>query len=368
MADSTTLATVPATLDDYFIARPEGSVDLAIRNHVYGINHRHTPGLLPMNKDHFGYTFFTRPQLNLQDDNVRQWPQLYNLLNSDPFSPDRIVRSILDPRLARGYSVGKNKSTPPVPCPLVDMYQAFIPVLTNALKRVTGGRDLVSQAWTSKPGLYQETYTMIDGGIRDYGTYDLEFTFRNIRGDFILSLVFVWQIYTGLALEGILLPYWDFITENEVDSDTRIYRITLDETKQYAQKLLATGYSFPISNPTGQFFDYDTEKNYNVQSKEITIRFRCSGFLTFEPRLIYDFNQTVIQFNPAMHDAWRDQVMVRIDPVLLEFFNHQGYPRINPNDNRMEWWLPSDYFTAHAKRLLANGLLTDAAQKVLNSL
>ena len=87
------------TLDDYFQSTPVGSVDRAIGNNLYGINHRQVAGMVPINKDLYGLTFFVRPQLNLHSNNVRNLRLLYPLLNKNTNSIQRFTRCTLDPRL-----------------------------------------------------------------------------------------------------------------------------------------------------------------------------------------------------------------------------------------------------------------------------
>lgn len=89
---------VPYSLDDYFQTTSIGSLDKAIGNNLYGINHRQTPGLVPSNKDTYGLTFFVRPQLNMQSDNIRNMRIFSPLLSSNPLTMQRFVRTTLDPR------------------------------------------------------------------------------------------------------------------------------------------------------------------------------------------------------------------------------------------------------------------------------
>ncbi len=54
--------------DSFFdLSRSEGN---EMTKNVYGINHRQTPLAIPQNKDHYGLTFFTRPQLNFRAANL----------------------------------------------------------------------------------------------------------------------------------------------------------------------------------------------------------------------------------------------------------------------------------------------------------
>jgi hypothetical protein len=57
------------------------------------------PLALQLNKDCYGITFFTKPQLNLRDDNCRRDRKFSRLLTMNDKSIQRIVRCTLDPRL-----------------------------------------------------------------------------------------------------------------------------------------------------------------------------------------------------------------------------------------------------------------------------
>ena len=51
----------------------------------------------------------------------------------------------------------------------------------------------------------------------------------------------------SLVFEGKLVPYFDYMAENTIDYNTRIYRLVTDSTHMYVTKIAATGYAFPIS-------------------------------------------------------------------------------------------------------------------------
>ena len=101
---------------------PLGSVSKAIADNLYGINCRQTGNAVPMAKDMYGFTFFTRPQLNLTRLNITNHRRFYSLLNQNPASYQVYTRLMLDPKLSH---VGGLTS------PLVDPFNAFIPILTN---------------------------------------------------------------------------------------------------------------------------------------------------------------------------------------------------------------------------------------------
>lgn len=348
---------VPVSLEDFLQNSPNGGIANAIGNNFYGINHRQRPNTVPINKDHYGLTFFVRPQLNLTPDNIRNARIFTPLLTSNNTSIQMIVRCLLDPRLMVGYpSIGYA-----LKCPFVDEHQAFIPILSNHLKSISGWPDIVLPTNTSKEGAYQESHSMVDGTAVNYSAYDIEATFRNSKGDPIMLLFYIWSLYSTLVYEGTLVPYPDFIVENEIDYNTRIYRLVLDPSKKKVQKIGATGISFPTSLPIGGFFDYSSDKPYNDNNSDITIRFKCLGAQYQDDILIFEFNKTVAVFNPSMNANkftryirnntnkdiyYLHDTMIQIPDTLLDVFNNRGYARINPENYDLEWWInKSDYIS-----------------------
>lgn len=334
---------VPFSLDDYFQSTPVGSIDKAIGNNLFGINHRQTPGAVPSNKDTYGLTFFTRPQLNMQPDNIRNVRIMSALMTNNNLSIQNFVKCTLDPRLIHGYEFQEIKA-PVIKCPMVDNENAFIPILTNNLNTISGWPDVVAPTFTSKPGLYNEAFSMVDGITRNYETYDVDASFRNTKGDPILYMFYIWLHYSSFVFEGKLVPYLDMITENEIDYNTRIYRLVLDKYKDKVTKIAATGAAFPISIPTGSFFDFNNEKPYNDQNKDITIRFRCMGVDYQDDILVQEFNDTVAIFNPTMSDGDREKYMYQVEKSLLTLFNNRGYPRIDPQTMELQWWISRDLY------------------------
>lgn len=337
------------TLDDILTTLNLGSIERASSNNLYGINHRAIPGLIPSNKDSYGLVFFTRPQLNMQDINIRNVRRFYPLLSDIPSSIQRYVRSMLDPRLSLGVNFG-SISYPALSSSLVDPKQAFIPLLTNNIIRMSGWPDIVAPTFTSEAGHYNESYSQVDGTTEMYETFDMDVTFRNVKGDPGLLLFYVWTHYSSLVFSGELVPYWDFITENEIDYNTRIYRLVLDSTRRYVTKISATGASYPYTANINRFFDFDSDKPLSEENKELPIRFRCMGADYLDDVLVYEYNETVGIFNPEMRNHLRKKTMTKIPNEYLTLFNHRGYPRIDPNTRELQWWIDKSIYNAYGKK------------------
>lgn len=326
-----------------------GSIESSITNNLFGLNHRQTPSALPHNRDHYGLTFFTRPQLNLQKPNLRNDSRFFPLLTNNTKSYQAQYRNLLDPRMAFGWPGEEAKDAM-----FTDPYQVFIPMLTNQLVSMSGWRDIVLNSFTSKEGVYRDSWSIGDGTTRDYSTYDLSCTFRNTLGDPITELMFYWVNYISNVFEGMFNPYPDFLLMNEIDYNTRIYRLVLDKTKTYVQRIFATGAAYPTNVPIGALGDFAVDKPYNDVNAEITIQFKCTGMIYNDEILFHNFNSSVGIFNKAFRGLKPTESgslpestgLIKIHNQLLPLFNHRGYPYINTRTYELEWYIPQELMNA----------------------
>lgn len=329
---------INTTIEDVLRYTPVGAPDTAMGSAFYGINHRQTPAPIPLNKDNYGLVFFTRPQLNLSTENIRAERFLGPLLTKQDASIQRIIRMYLDPRLGAQDQA--------IMSPFVDNKNAFMSLLTNHCISCTGWQDVLLDTYTSQPGAYREVYTQTDGVFKNYTTYDISATFRSMAGDPILLLMLVWQFYQAAVFEGKLIPYPDFLVQNEIDYNTRIYRLVLDHTKQYVQKIACTGASFPINTPIGNSFNFEVDTPLNMANKEFTIQFKSVGARYMDDIVVHDFNKVVGIFNPSMRlsDMSKSKDMVKVHMSELYLFNNMGYPYIQPNTKELQWYVSvADY-------------------------
>lgn len=367
---------ISSSIDQMLENMPIGSVNKAIGNNMYGINFRQTGNPVPRAKDMYGFTFFTRPQLNLTRMNVTNYRGFYNLLTDNNLSYQAFTRLMLDPRLQHN---GK------LICPFVDMNNPFIPILTNNVQSLSGWPDLTVPTYTSEAGQFGEEHSIVDGVTNHYESFDLDVTFKNTKGNPLIYFFYIWIKYQSLVFEGILNPYIDMITENEIDYNTRIYRLVLDQQKRYVTYIGATGASFPINVPTGSLFDFNVDTPFNTRNTEINIRFRSMGFIAFEDILKLEFNKTTAIFNAGMRKVLEsdlgsgsDEFKARDDGTVVykipgstyvkiphflamsmdasvfsnSFFNvnHRAYPYINLITNELEWWIDERRFRTSAQK------------------
>lgn len=333
-----------------------------ITNSFFGINHMQTPLPVPMNKDHYGMVFFTRPMLNLQSANLKNVRRYYPLLTTETKSVHRAVRCMLDPRLqVWGNEVNVSGDAMGLECPLIDPLNPFMPLLSNHIESFSGVPDVVVPFYNSPEGQYREVHTMVDGTVINYSLYNITATFRNSRGDPITKLFDYWTHYMGHVFEGLLVPYTDMMLANLIDYQSRIYRIILDPSRLKVVGIWACGASVPAMLPAGSRFDFNIEKPYNDATSKIQMQFQCNGSIVDDEILVWSFNRVVGAFNPSMRTQnSREQNMVRLKQEEMAVFNCRAYPRIDPQTRDFEWWVTQEYY---------NAVIRDSAraQEVLNS-
>lgn len=335
---------ISQSLDSIFASSPIGSLDKALSNNIRGFNALQSNSVLPPSQDHQGYLFLTRPQLNMQKENLRNYAPMYALLNDDPNSDGMAIRSLLDPRIGAGYTFpvanGRTRTIPPLPCNIIDNENAFIPFVTNNVISSTGWSDKTLPMGSTDAGLYGQKYIFVDGISRSFEDWDLTINLQNVKGDLAVAMFSYWIDYASLIKEGKLSPYFDYIINNRADFHTRAYRLVMDKNKEFVTKILACGAGVPTSSPYGMFGDFDRSIPFSEQTKELSFRFRCMGQFHNDPRLIDSFNRVVCAFNPSMWDNFREDNMVRVPRHYLSRFQSRIYPRINPDSLRLEWWTP----------------------------
>lgn len=326
-------------VDDVLARGPIGNPGTAITETFYGLNHRSLANSIPINKDYYGLTFFTRPDLRLDNANCLKLRKFSPLLTTRENTLPRAIRAMLDVR----HTTHNDES---YPCGLIDPKQAFIPLLTNQLISLSGWEDIQLPTLTSDAGVYGEQFSFADGIAEIYRCFDLTANFRNIPGDPITAFFYFWVLYAAAVFEGTLTPYADNAAQHTIDYQTRIYRLVLDSSKRFVQKIACTGAAFPINVPLGAAFNYDTD-NFINRNDQISITFRAIGAEYLDDIIIHDFNLTVCNANNDMFDDQRSRTgLVKIPYDYIYLFNYLGYPRINPATSELEWWVYSETFNS----------------------
>lgn len=325
------------------------------------------PGI-PHNTDHRGYTFFTRPQLNLSYDNVITTRRLTSYADQRPDNMANAIRCMLMPqgflkssdpsrRTNIGIGMPKENDLIDIRSNIVDDENCFIPLLSNNLISFSGLPDLSADTYTSKEGITKEAVTWIDDRPYQRGPFDLTLEFANTHGNLLTHFFHCWYEYACRVSEGSMSPFPVNIVTNRIDYQTRIYRLVLDRTRRYVQHISAT-IGFPTAYPMGRIFDFNLNEQLNTSSHTVSIPFRCVGVEYDDPILIYEFNKLVVRFNPRMEanvkfakrgkgiPAHRNGMpipdpsqMVEVHEADKFLFNYKAYPFI-AESNELLWFVP----------------------------
>ena len=317
-----------------------GDPGKAITEIMWGLNHRSLANSIPINKDYYGLVFFTKPDLRLDNNNVRRFSKFSPMATTRENTLPRAIRAMLDFR----HNTHNEES---YPCGLIDPKQAFIPLLTNTILSMGGWQDVELPTYTSEAGVYGEQISFADGIADIYRCFDINVNFRNIPGDPITALFYYWVNYAAAVFEGSLSPYPDNAAQNTIDYQTRIYRLVLDPSKRFVQKIACCGAAFPTSAPTGAAFNFEIDQPIN-RNDQISMTFRAIGAEYYDDMILHDFNRAVCIANNDMLDAYRTSAgLVKVPQEFIYLFNHQGYPRINPNNSELEWWVYGDTYKSY---------------------
>lgn len=328
-------------LDKLYTLNMNNPYTESFKHFFYGFNHMQTPMVLPHNQDQMGYTFFTKPRFNLTASNLAGTSKgriLSQLLNENSLSLARVVRNTLDPVIA--------KDTKNHYCPLVDPDNVFITWLSNSIQSMSNPPSTTMDVYSSQPGKYKEVFSMADGHMFEYGSYNITCTFRAVQGNPHLLLFRSWMTMMAMQfLDDGPLPYPDDRQNNRMNYNTRIYRLIMDNNRKSVQHIWAPMYAFPVGMETGSLFGFDSSKTFIDSFQTTDIQFQCVGSFWDDPLLMYQFNVSVGLMNKFMRDEYRAKQMVKIPQELRNIANNIGYPYINmKKDNELEWWISKEQY------------------------
>jgi hypothetical protein len=368
------------SLDDFITYANQGhSIDRQYTNNAFGLNMDFGMPAVTKAKEKEGMIFFTRPQLNLEADNLINANNMAMYLNDNRYSSIRYCRCILDPRLIarNGNSVGYGDY-----CPLVDNKNGFIPILSNNCMGLSGFPDLFLRTYVTERGIKNDQWGMVDSDYVYYDEYDLSASFFNTKDNIVNILLEMWLKYMGNVYMGKVLAYPDYIATRTLCYNTRIYRVVLDDFNKRVTRIAACGASFPVTLNNGANFDYIRDEVVK-STEEISVQFKAFGFLLNDMMLIKEFNEVCAIFNPNYRKLTRywmlalmlsnSNSMVKIDreidltknvfkmrkvhDIYMTIFNNHAYPFINPLTSEFEWYVDSE--TPYYKLLVELGVVDD---------
>lgn len=298
---------------------------------------------LPHNTDDQGLVFLTKPALNLSYQNVIGIRKMVYLTDYNAYSMGNVIRCMLNPPFFDPHDSDNTDLSNNTRSAIIDDKCAFLPI-SNLLLSMSAPPDIVADTYTSNEGYAKEQVSWIDGKPFINNVYDLSLTFANMEGDPLTTIFTTWVEYAQFICEGRMIPYPAFIIANEIDYQTRIWRLVLDRSKTFVQDIYACGAAFPTTSPIGGKFGFTRDQHINPEANQLQINFRCIGAMYNDPILITEFNNTVVTFNADMADNVRSANMTQIKGVdkltgfsLKNLFNFRMYPYIASN-MELQWY------------------------------
>jgi len=300
-----------------------------------------------------GLVFMTRPQINLSTANIAGVNELYPLLNETWQSIGAWVRGTLDPRWAihgdredreNRYNESlfyddNYKYDPKLRHTLADPYSAFINIVTNNVIGISGFPDVQYPSFASQPGRLGQTFQIIDGVNNLNQPIELTITLRDMVGDPIYHLFRILSLYSSKCYEGTLSRYPDFILEDCIDYNVRLFRIRLSGADRKVSSIASTYPGFVQGVASGSKYDYNLQEPY-TEARDISYRFNFSGAVYEDPLLIADFNGLVVDANPFMRDNKISRYMRKLTTSELSLFSYEKlYPYIDINTLSFDWYI-----------------------------
>jgi len=286
--------------------------------------------MLPSNSEHHGFTFITRPRLNLTDVQLAQDRCFAPLNNEDPQSVPFMIRALLDTQWARDHYKEATIS------PLLNYYSPWLTPVVNALTSMTGWPDPTLYTETTEGGFFQEDMTVAIGGDRMSKTYEVNVTFKDIQGGPIMAIFDYWTKWMANACDGVMMPYADAIDKNRLDYTVSIYRFATDPTRRFITKFAKGTGCFPKSVPLGAVFNVNQGEIFSEGSATVTVPFVINHISYNDPIIITEFNQLADRYAKGMWANDKLPVDEERPYAPQPINNFCGLPYIITGKNRTE--------------------------------
>jgi hypothetical protein len=374
-------------LDSVFRNAQLGLINKSISQTMTGLRTTHKRINTPTAKDNHGYVFLTKPQLNLSMSNIMRYRPFMPLLNKNKASLGAWIRGTLDPRWARvgdravylnklvteseetDYPAGEKDSyTLPlvngtgrmdVPeddhASQVDVYSPFINIITNNVVQISGFPDIDMPVFTGEPNRIGSSFQMIDGVENLNMPVDITMTIQDLIGDPVFNLFRTLSLYPGRIYGNQMMRYPDFILEDALDYNIRLYRLIIAADGETIHHIGSTMPAFIQGVAIGHHFDYSLDTPYR-EDNLVNVRLMGSGVIYDDPILIDDFNVTVMYANKRMRGN-KDGMTLIPKELVPQFSYERVYPFIDPLSFKLQWWTESATYARVFKEI--NNFITE---------
>lgn len=312
------------TMDDVYQKLGYGSYNSRFVMSLAKFDRYGYTGLTP-NHETTGFTFMTRPTLNLSTNSLLQDRTMTLLNAASPFSLAFSIRAYLDPDWARTYiDVARA-------CPFYNQHSPFLIPITNNLTDMSGFPDSILDTQTSDTGFFGEDQTIVRGSDMGMQTYDISVTVNDIQNAYLFYMFYYWYQYMTLVTsQGVIYPYMNNLLDRRLDYTVSIYRFTTDTTRRRIVKWSKATGCFPTGVPSGNMFNINQNEKFIHAAKSFSVNFKVNHFTPVDPIILLEFNTLVETFCP---DITGDG-MVTTESNLEN--NFTGIPYINMSGGKFE--------------------------------
>lgn len=332
-----------------------GMPDNSFAQEMYALN-RFNKTFVGPNRELQGWTFITRPHLNLSAENISRLGQFQHLLYAERNSIPYAVRMWMDPDLQKAYGTDPSRMSP-----LVDFYSPFFTPLCNRLISCNGWPDRNVGTETSEGGFFSENQTVSIGGDRLARGYDFPMTWKELQGGIIASIMDTWCLYMTYIGDGTLHQRVKHIEGNVMGYTVSIYRFLTDHTgRRITRYAKATG-CFPRIAPTGTPFNVNQNEWVVTAGNEVSVNFQVHKVDYNDPRVLQEFNKLVTRYlgsspvvkNSAGQYVYKKGIFEMGNSLSNNF---EGHPWITQRNERTELvWLNSNASEESLSKRRASG-------------
>lgn len=307
-----------------------GSFDNQYQNAFKGFDKYGYNPLAP-NVELSGFTFITRPKLNLSPGAVSSDPILGLLDTTVPTSPLFAIRCLLDTKYCNDYEIKA------LQCKLIDIRSPFIKLLTNCSRSNSGWPDMNGDTHTTEGGYFNEDQTAFLGYDFLNRTYDINMEFIDIQGGHVMALFFYWFLWMAQVKRNRVMAYAEDIDARRLCYTCSIYRFVLDPSKQVITKWAKATGCFPKAPPIGACFNVNSGEYHVSSSQRFSIPFTANKIEYNDPRILADFNTVTRRFLPSIATG-------NIAPINDPGYNFIGRPYIRTENgaHRIVWYYAPD--------------------------
>ena len=317
---------------------------------------RHGTAMVPLNAMNYGYTFITRPRLNMTTGNLLQHPVMNTLRSDDPNSVGFMIRCLLDTRLSNGWPIRiagtvnndeiRRFSTDIVErSGLVDRFNPFFTPLCNGLKGVSGWPDINLETETSEGDFHSGDFTYAKGSDMNNRTTEFSLEFRDVQGSIILSIFHYWCLAIALQAKGVIMAYPDDIYEQRLNYTVSIYRFVTDVTRRHILWWSKATGCFPKSVPVGALFNLNRDEVTLSSAMNFSIPFTVNDVKYQDPGILFDFDTLVKRYCPDIN-KWKVLPDNEVNQTLQSGYNFAGLPTLQASSIGWDlvWRTNPDYY------------------------